>query len=178
MKIFGIRQKKRFIFIFILIISGNALANDVLKKTDLNSKFPIIKIINNQGNPFTLKFDNFSKKNGYVINFWATWCVPCKKELPDLNLLHLKLIEHKIDVITVSIDNKRIEEQLVFLSDNGASDLVSVFDKKMALYKALNLRGIPTTLLVDRNGYIVSKHEGILEWGKPRVISNILNLFN
>ena len=84
--------------------------------------------------------------------------MPCKKELPDLNLLHLKLIEHKIDVITVSIDNKRIEEQLVFLSDNGASDLVSVFDKKMALYKALKLRGIPTTLLVDRNGYIVSKH--------------------
>ena len=64
-KIFGIRQKKIFIFIFILIISGNALANDVLKKTDLNSKFPIIKIINNQGNPFTLKFDNFSKNNGY-----------------------------------------------------------------------------------------------------------------
>ncbi|MDA0764473.1 MAG: TlpA disulfide reductase family protein [Proteobacteria bacterium] len=178
MKMFGISKKYISMFIFIWIISGNALANDVLKKTDLNSKFPIIKIINNQGKPFTLKFNNFSKKNGYVINFWATWCVPCKKELPDLNLLHLKLKQHKIDVITVSIDNKRIEEQMIFLSNNGASDLLSFFDKKMALYKALNLRGIPTTVLVDRNGYIISKHEGILEWGKPRVISNILNLFN
>ena len=59
MKMFGISKKYISMFIFILIISGNALANDVLKKTDLNSKFQIIKIINNQGKPFTLKFNNF-----------------------------------------------------------------------------------------------------------------------
>ena len=113
-----------------------------------------------------------------MINFWATWCLPCKKELPDLSLLKLKLHKYKIDVITISIDKKNIKDQLTFLSKNNGSDLTSFFDKKKELYKALKLRGIPTTILVDKNGFIISKHEGIVKWGEDKVVKKIVNLID
>ena len=123
-------------------------------------------------------FLNRDDSKTYVVNFWATWCLPCKKELPDLNLLSLKLKKYKINVITVSIDKKNIKDQLLFLKNNGASHLSSFFDKKMNLYNALKLRGIPTTILVNKSGFIVSKHEGVLKWGKDKIVKNILNLIN
>ena len=171
-------SKKTVIFFILFFLSQNALADGPLKKIVLKSKFPIIVIEDKKGNPFTLKFNKYPNQNRYVINFWATWCLPCKKELPDLNLLSLKLQKYKINVITVSIDKKNIKDQLLFLKNNGASNLSSFFDKKMHLYKALKLRGIPTTILVNKSGFIVSKHEGVLKWGKDKIVKNILNLIN
>ena len=170
---------KKIVIIFLLISTSQIVfADDPIKKIDLKLEFPIMSIEDKNGKPFTLKFNNDQTKNGYVINFWATWCLPCKKELPDLNLLSLKLQKYKINVITVSIDKKNIKDQLLFLKNNGASNLSSFFDKKMHLYKALKLRGIPTTILVNKSGFIVSKHEGVLEWGKDKIVKNILNLIN
>ena len=171
-------SKKTVIFFILFFLNQNALADVPLKKIDFKSKFPIIAILDKNGNPFTLKFNNDSNQNRYVINFWATWCLPCKKELPDLNLLSLKLQKYKINVITVSIDKKNTKDQLLFLKNNGASHLSSFFDKKMNLYKSLKLRGIPTTILVNKSGLIVSKHEGVLKWGEDKIVKNILNLIN
>jgi hypothetical protein len=93
-------------------------------------------------------------------------------------LLNLKLKKHNIEVLTISIDKKKIKEQLSFLFNNGASDLNHFFDKDMKIYKALKLRGIPTTILVNKKGLVVSKHEGILKWGETKVVNNIINLLN
>ncbi|MDB2697408.1 redoxin domain-containing protein, partial [Alphaproteobacteria bacterium] len=101
-----------------------------------------------------------------------------KKELPDLSLLNLKLKKHNIEVLTISIDKKNIKEQLSFLFNNGASDLNHFFDKDMKIYKALKLKGIPTTIIINKIGSVVSKHEGILKWGEARVVKNIINLLN
>ena len=81
-------------------------------------------------------------------------------------------------MITISIDKKNIKDQLIFLSKNNGSDLTSFFDKKKELYKALKLRGIPTTILIDKNGFIVSKHEGILKRGEAKVVDKVIKLFN
>ena len=171
-------SKKIVIFFILFFLSQSVLADDALNRLDLKLKFPVIVIKDKKGNPFTFKFNNNSNQNGNVINFWATWCLPCKKELPDLNLLSLKLQKYKINVITVSIDKKNIKDQLLFLKNNGAFNLSSFFDKKMDLYKALKLRGIPTTILVDKSGFVISKHEGILKWGEDKIVKNILKLIN
>ena len=52
------------------------------------------------------------------------------------------------------------------------------FDNDMKIYKALRLRGIPTTILVNKKGLVISKHEGILKWGEAKVVNNIINLLN
>ena len=81
-------------------------------------------------------------------------------------------------MLTISIDKKNIEDQIIFLSKNGASDLPHFFDKKMEVFKALKLRGIPTTVFVNKNGQIISKHEGILKWGEDKIAEEIIELFN
>ena len=140
--------------------------------------FPNLAILNSKEKSFILEFPKNTVKNGYVINFWATWCVPCKKEMPDLSLLNLKLKKYNIEVLTISIDKKNIRDQLSFLFNNGASDLSHFFDKDMKIFKALKLKGIPTTVLVNKQGLVVSKHEGILKWGETKVVDKVIKLLN
>ena len=171
-------NKKILLLLFLLILSGNASASVNLDKINDKIKFPTIKVMDNNEKPVILKFDQELKKKGYIINFWATWCVPCKKELPDLSLLKSKIKKYNFDVWTISIDKKNIKDQLEFLSKNGASNLNHFFDKEMKIFKALKLRGVPTTIIVDQNSYVISKHEGILEWGEDEIINKIKGLFN
>ena len=171
-------NKKILLLLFLVIFSGNVSAVEYLDEISDKIKFPTLKVLNNKEIPVILKFNQDLKKKGYVINFWATWCVPCKEELPDLSLLKSRINKYNIDVFTISIDKKDIKDQLKFLSNNGASNLEHFFDKEMKIFKALKLRGIPTTIIVDQNSFIISKHEGILKWGEDEIINNIKSLFN
>ena len=170
-------NKKILLLLFLVILSGNACAVEYLDKISDKVKFPAMKVLNNKQKPLILKFNQDLKKKGYIINFWATWCVPCKKELPDLSLLKSKIKKYNIDVLTISIDKKDIKDQLKFLSNSGASNLKHFFDKEMKIFKALKLRGIPTTIIVDQNSFVISKHEGILKWGDDEIINKIKSLF-
>ena len=80
--------------------------------------------------------------------------------------------------MTISIDKKDTKDQLEFLLNNGASNLHHFFDQEMKIFKALKLRGVPTTIIVDENSYVISKHEGILKWGEDEIINKIKSLFN
>ena len=171
-------NKKIIILLFLTILSGNAYAVEYLDKLSDKIKFPTLKVLDNKEKPLILKLNQDLNKKGYIINFWATWCVPCKKELPDLSLLKSKIKKYNIDVLTISIDKKNIRDQLEFLSKNGASNLNHFFDKEMKIFKGLKLRGVPTTIIVDQNNYVISKHEGILEWVADEIINKIKSLFN
>ena len=171
-------NKKILLFFFLILFSNNTLAADSLKKLNVSIPFPNLVILNSEEKPYIFNFQKKTMKKGYVINFWATWCIPCKKEMPDLSLLNLKLKKHNIEVLTISIDKKIIKDQLSFLFNNGASDLDHFFDKEMTIFKALKLRGIPTTVLVNKQGLVISKHEGILKWGEAKVVKNVIKLFN
>ena len=126
-------NKKILFFFFLILFSNNTLAADSLKKLNFSMPFPNLAILNSKEKSFILEFPKNTMKNGYVINFWATWCVPCKKEMPDLSLLNLKLKKYNIEVLTISIDKKNIRDQLSFLFNNGASDLNHFFDKNIFL---------------------------------------------
>jgi len=171
-------KKILLLLLYFLILSNNTVAGEYIAKLTDQIQFPIFTVFDSKKNPIILKLNDGSNKNGYVVNFWATWCVPCKKELPDLNLLDQKLEKYKIDVLTISIDRKNIKDQIIFLKKNGATNLTHYFDKKMDIFKAIKLRGVPTTILVDRTGLIVSKHEGILKWSEDLIVKEILMLLN
>ena len=83
---------KKILLLFSLIIfTTNSNATENFKKLDKPRIFPKENILDENAKPIILKFNENFRKNGYVINFWATWCVPCKKELPDLSLLKSKI---------------------------------------------------------------------------------------
>ena len=162
---------RQFSLLFKICLVLTFFSFSVNAKTIENFSLPIF------GKKEKFELEKALKKGKVLINFWATWCVPCKEELPDLSLLKSKIKKYNIDVFTISIDKKDIKDQLKFLSNNGASNLDHFFDKEMKIFKALKLRGIPTTIIVNQNGFIISKHEGILKWGEDAIINKIKSLF-
>ena len=95
--------KKILLFLLLILFSNKAIASESLKKLDVSIPLPNLAILNSKEKPFVFGFEKNTIKKGYIINFWATWCIPCKKEIPDLSLLNAKLKKHNIDVLTISM---------------------------------------------------------------------------
>ncbi len=124
-----------------------------------------IKIFNKDDQKIIF-FDTLVDDKKYIINFWATWCVPCKKELPELQEMQNQ--NKDLEILIISIDRKNINEQLNFLNKHKVTNLKIYFDKDMLLFKSLKLRGIPTTLIVKKRE-VIAKKEGIFNYSKKSI---------
>jgi thiol-disulfide isomerase/thioredoxin len=100
-----------------------------------------------------------------VINFWATWCTPCKKELTNINenLLESWKEKYNVDLVAVSIDNARNVLKVKPYVDGQAWEFDVLLDVNEDLKRALNVNNVPYTILLDKKGNIVWKHEGYVE---------------
>lgn len=162
----------KFLFIILLVLPFPALSNSLFQKIDLKLNKNII--LNDENNIEKKLINILDFNSNYVVNFWATWCIPCKKELPDLN--KMKIENKDLKVIIISIDKKPIKDQLNFLKKNKVNELTAYFDQNMTFFKSLKLRGIPTTLLINQQK-IIAKKEGIFSYNKVS-LEQINNFFN
>ena len=162
----------KYLLILLIIIPFPSQSNSLFQKTDI--KFNNNITLNDEKNIEKKLFDILDLNSKYVVNFWATWCIPCKKELPDLK--KMKIDNKDLKVIIISIDKKPIKEQLNFLKQNKVSNLKTYFDDNMTFFKSLKLRGIPTTLLIKEKK-IIAKKEGIFSYNKNS-LEQINNFFN
>jgi thiol-disulfide isomerase/thioredoxin len=162
----------KYSLILLLIIPFPSLSNSLFEKIDI--KFNKNIILNDENNIEKKLFNIFDLNSKYVVNFWATWCIPCKKELPDLK--KMKVDNKNLKVIIISIDKKSIKDQLNFLKKNKVNELTSLFDQNMTFFKSLKLRGIPTTLLIKQQK-IIAKKEGIFSYNK-NTLEQINSFFN
>ena len=162
----------KFLLIILLIFPFPSLSNSLFQKIDLKLNKNIILDDENNIEKKLINILDFNSK--YVVNFWATWCIPCKKELPDLN--KMKIENKDLKVIIISIDKKPIKDQLNFLKKNKVNELTAYFDQNMTFFKSLRLKGIPTTLLINQQK-IVAKKEGIFSYNKVS-LEQINNFFN
>ena len=158
--------------IILLIFPFPSLSNSLFQKIDLKLNKNIILNDENNIEKKLINILDFNSK--YVVNFWATWCIPCKKELPDLN--KMKIENKDLKVIIISFDKKPINDQLNFLKKNKVNELTAYFDQNMTFFKSLRLKGIPTTLLINQQK-IVAKKEGIFSYNKVS-LEQINNFFN
>ena len=158
--------------IILLILPFPSLSNSLFQKIDLKLNKNII--LNDENNIEKNLINILDVNSNYVVNFWATWCIPCKKELPDLN--KMKIENKDLKVIIISIDKKPIKDQLNFLKKNKVNELTAYFDQNMTFFKSLKLRGIPTTLLINQQKIIAEK-EGIFSYNKVS-LKQINNFFN
>ena len=162
----------KYLLILLIFIPFSSQSNSLFQKVNIELNNNII--LNDEKN-FEKKLYNILDLNSkYIVNFWATWCIPCRKELPDLK--KMKTDNKDFKIIIISIDNKSITDQLNFLKKNKVNDLTTYFDKKMIFFKSLKLRGIPTTLLI-KDQKIIAKKEGIFSYNKNS-LEQIKNLFN
>jgi thiol-disulfide isomerase/thioredoxin len=99
-----------------------------------------------------------------VLNLWATWCAPCRKEMPELAKLQKLLGSTDFEVVAISEDLKGAEASAAFLKEAGADNLALYVDPKATALAALQSVGLPTTLLIDRNGKEVGRLLGPADW--------------
>jgi thiol-disulfide isomerase/thioredoxin len=103
-----------------------------------------------------------------LLNLWATWCIPCRKEMPALDVLQEKLGGPDFEVVAVNIDTRNVDKPKSWLQEVGVNHLTyysdsnaKVFQDLKAIGKAI---GMPTTLLVDPNGCEIASLAGPAEW--------------
>lgn len=102
-----------------------------------------------------------------LLNLWATWCTPCRKEMPELAKLQADMGGPDFAVVALSLDIKGAEASAAFLKDTGADNLALYTDTSSASLAALQALGLPATLLIDRDGREAGRLLGPAEWASP-----------
>jgi len=112
-----------------------------------------------------------------LLNLWATWCVPCRKEMPALDSLQEKLGGADFEVVAVNIDTRDADKPKAWLKEAGVARLAyyadpsaKVFQELKAIGKAI---GMPTTLLIDANGCEIASLAGPAEWASEDAVKLI-----
>lgn len=108
-----------------------------------------------------------------LLNIWATWCAPCRKEMPALDRLQSILRGPSFEVIAVSVDREGLPVIKAFYRMAGIRQLHIYFDKSGQVMSDLGVAAIPTTLLIDRNGNEIARKVGPVEWDSPALIKLI-----
>jgi len=97
---------------------------------------------------------NLNKYNGklVIINFWATWCAPCKKEMPSLDKLYQSKNFKNLQVFAVNMEQPNTLKTKKFFDDLNIKKLSIFFDSNLNFVKEFKLRGVPTTVLINKKG--------------------------
>ena len=119
--------------------------------------------------------DKLNKKKLILVNFWATWCPPCIKEIPDLLNLE-KRFERDIEIIFVSVDANPTKVIPKFLNKNELENFQTYIDKKLNLTKELKVKVMPTTLVITKGPYELSRVEGYIDWLSEELLTELENL--
>jgi peroxiredoxin len=166
------------ISLFLLIGMGPSLPGNTANGiSPLNSD----NIIKSKAPDFTLKDLNGKtvslaafKGKVVLLNFWATWCPPCRAEMPALNKLHHMLKPRGLEVIAVSTD-RSINDIKDFLESHKV-DFTVLFDADRNAAKQYRVFSMPTTFLISRSGIIVEKFYGEYDWTEPETKGKIEKL--
>lgn len=135
------------------------MAAFVTKKTP--EPLPDITFQDASGKDVTLS--SFKGKT-ILLNLWATWCEPCREEMPALNRLQHDLGSDKFEVVTLSLDRKGYEASRKFLDDLKANDVKLYADATAKQGMQLKLIGMPTTILINKDGLEVGRLAGSAKW--------------
>lgn len=137
----------------------------------LNTRAPDFTLKDMTGKPMSL---SSFKGKVVLLNFWATWCPPCRAEMPALNRLYQEKKNRGLEVIAVSTD-RSLGSVKDFLEKNRVTFPV-LFDGDRAAAKLFRVFSMPTTFLIDRNGTIVEKFYGEYDWTEPETKGKIEKL--
>ncbi len=103
-----------------------------------------------------------------LLNIWATWCAPCRQEMPDLDELQASLGGDDFEVVTVNLDRKAPDKPRAFFDEIGIKHLTLYYDEKMAIFPALRSKGMafgmPSTVLIDKDGCSLAHMAGPAAW--------------
>ena len=119
-----------------------------------------------EGNQLDLNLINTDEI--YILNFWATWCAPCREEMPSLDKLQTN---DGIFIFPINLEEKNLENTDKFYKDLNIVNLNTYFDEGLKLVKVFALRGVPTTIILDKNKQMVARISGSIDFEDKKFIS-------
>ncbi len=166
-------KKLNYLTLFIYLISfGTSYSIDPpdtknLIIHDQKIKIEKIEFFNSKNKKITL---NDYRSNLVIINFWATWCAPCKKEMPHLDQLKSKFKD--IEILPINIADEELKKSKEFFQELNIKNLEIFTGSSLEFAKVFKLRGIPTTIIIDKEGlefariigYIDFENKSLLDW--------------
>ena len=170
----------KLLIIFIYLITTNFshalekpdLKNLVLLK-NLKSYEDVIFMDINQKN---VNLDDFKGKL-IILNFWATWCAPCKEEMPSLDDLQANTKLDNLKIFPINIGQEDIIKSESFFKELNIQNLEIYFDAPITLAKKFSLRGVPTTIIFNKEGKEFARIMGSIDFNKKEFI-NWLKFYN
>jgi thiol-disulfide isomerase/thioredoxin len=142
--------------------SGKGL--EKLVRSDSPKPLPEIRFSDGDGREVTLAG---MRGKTLLVNLWATWCAPCKVEIPGLNRLQARLGGQDFEVVAISLDWAGAEKPRQFLESNGLDKLALYFDTKKDLMQRFGAPGLPLSVLIDEQGREAARLAGSAEWDSP-----------
>ena len=171
-------MKLLIIFIYLITINfSHALEKTSLKNLVLikNPKLyeDVIFMDINQKN---VNLDDFKGKL-IILNFWATWCAPCKEEMPSLDDLQSNTKLNNLKIFPINIGQEDVSKSKLFFKELNIKNLDIYIDAPITLAKKFSLRGVPTTILFNKEGKEFARIMGSIDFNDEKFI-NWLKLFN
>ena len=168
----------KFLILFIYLITTSLsysieqpdIKNLIIHKELKSYKNVIFKDINNKD----INLDNF-KNNLVILNFWATWCTPCREEMPSLDILQSNVNLNNLKVLPINIGQEKIEKSEDFFKEFRIKNLNIYFDPTVNLAKKFSIRGIPTTILINKNGKEFARIIGSINFNEKKFIKWLEN---
>jgi thiol-disulfide isomerase/thioredoxin len=163
----------KFILIFIYLISSSSsyaiqqpnLKNLVIHKDP--KKLEKINFINVNNETINIsKFEN----SLIIINFWATWCAPCIEEMPSLNRLQTNTVFNNLQIIPINVGRDTVEKSKNFYKKLKIDNLEIYFDKDVELANKFLLRGLPTTVFINKKGEEFARVIGFINFDNKTII--------
>ncbi len=168
----------RFLIIFIFFICCSYLKADPnIKNLVINKelkKIDSLTFLNYRNEEINL--DDYSGKL-ILINFWATWCAPCKEEMPSLDLLQINKELKNLKIFPINVGQDKIDKAEKFFDDLKIENLEIYFDNSINLAKKFSLRGIPTSILINKDGEEFARIIGSINFNDDKFV-NWLSSYN
>ena len=161
----------RFLIILIFLIS-NSSANEIsdIKNLVINKdlkKYDGLTFLDAQNNQLDL---SDYRGNLVLLNFWATWCAPCKEEMPSLDLLQNQENLDRLKIFPINVGQDNLENSLKFFEDLKIKNLKIYFDSPITLAKKFGLRGIPTSIIFNKDGLEFARIIGSIDFNDQKFI--------
>ena len=168
----------RFLILFIFLTT-NVFASDVSQIKNI----VIHKDLKVYDNVFFLdkndKEINIKEFNGnlLLLNFWATWCAPCKEEMPSLDRLQVNQNLSNLKIFAINISQESKKKVDIFFKDLNIKNFEPYFDSPTTLAKTFSLRGVPTSILIDKDGKEFARIMGSIDFN-DKIFINWLKTYN
>lgn len=166
-----VRQQWAFVGIVVLILGGGLLAatrilGDELFPITAGSKAPDFSATAIDGAPVTKTIANY-KGDIVLLNIWATWCVPCRTEMPSIQALHDRYAARGLKVVAVSVDNPGMDDAIRRFRDQYGLTFEILHDASGKIRQQYQTTGIPETFVIGRDGVIRKKVIAADNWDSP-----------